>query len=83
MSAESKLTKDSEAQAFEKDLVNTQGFLLDAVHPLTSMLVGVNSGNLSLTEVEEITKDAQMLLGNASSQISKVRRKRILKVCNL
>ena len=80
--AESKFTKDSEARAFEKDLVNTQGFLLDAVHPQTSMLESAKSGNLSLTEVEEITKDTLMLLGNASSQISKVGRKRILKVCN-
>ena len=81
-SAESKFTKDTEARAFEKDLVNTQGFLLDAARPLISMLEGAKSGNLSLTEVEEITKDALMLLANASSQISKVRRKRILKVCN-
>ncbi len=61
--------------------MNTQGFLLDAVRPLTYMLEGIRSGNQNVSEVETITKDA-LLLGNASAQISKTRRKRILKVCN-
>ena len=49
----------------------------------THLLIRRGQGRtLDMTMFGDITEDALKLLGNASSQISKVRRKRVLKVCN-
>ena len=67
----------------DKDLLQSQGYLLDAVRPLALLLDGTRpEGPMDLEEAKQAVSDALQLLGNANSQISRLRRKRILKSCN-
>ena len=82
---DSKFMKSAEARQMDKDLLQSQGYLLDAVRPLAHLLVGTRpEGLMDLKEAKQAVSDALQLLGNANSQISRLRRKRILmKSCNL
>lgn len=52
------------------------------VGPLAHLLDGTRLESMDLEEARQTVTDALQLLGNANSQISRLRRKRILKSCN-
>lgn len=80
---ESKFMKSAEARQMDKDLLQSQGYLLDVVRPLARLLEGTKSeGAMELGEANQAVSDALRLLGNANTQISRLRRKRVLKTCN-
>ena len=68
----------------DAELARLQAFVLDPLEPLTTVLHAMEEGGeaLSLEEAQAAISDAMKLLGNASSQISWLRRKRILKAVN-
>ena len=68
-----------EAKAFEQDLARVQAFVLDPIGPLVQLLEACQSGTLEQDEAISTLSGAITLLGNASSQISKLRRKKVLK----
>ena len=79
----SSLASKTDTKAIDSELARAQAFILDPIGPLTYILgklesdQGVSSEELGKTLRESIT-----LLGNASSQISRTRRKRVLKTLN-
>lgn len=80
---ESKLSGNSEAKQVDSDLQKVQALMLDTAAPLLELL------SLMEEKSEELPRDpylvaqeAVRLLGNAITQTSKIRRKRVLKVCN-
>ena len=79
---ESKFSKNSEAKQVDKDLLQSQGYLLDVARPLASLLDGLEQSNITIDDAKQMTKDAIVLLGNANAQTSRLRRKRILRACN-
>ena len=81
-SSESKFHKNTEAKAVEKDLLHISACTLDVARPLMTLIEGVKTGDLTPEDVEGHAIDALRLLGNSISHTSKIRRKRVLKVCN-
>ena len=59
-----------------------QAHILDPVGPLTYLLARIDDESFTAQDARYTVEDAIKLLGNASSQVSAVRRKRILKVVN-
>ena len=76
------IAKASEAKAMDAELARIQAFVLDPVAPLTNLLAQVEDENFTGAEAKVVVHDALHLLGNASNQISKIRRKRVLKALN-
>ena len=73
-SVQDRFSSNTDAKQVDEDLQKVQAFILDAAAPLLELLETEDSkGNLV---------DAISLLSNAVTQTSKIRRKRILKVCN-
>ena len=56
--------------------------MLDTTHPLQCLLEGLKGGNLSSFDIHSLALDALQLVGNAVCQTSRIRRKRVLKICN-
>jgi hypothetical protein len=72
----------AEARTIDIDLGKIQAFVLDPLSPLACLLQSTDERNVSLEEVRYIFSEALVLLGNSSSQISNICRKRILKADN-
>ena len=70
-----------EAKTADAELARIQAFVLDPMGPLARVLHAMeDSGdNFAMEDTHSAMCDAFKLLGNASSQISKLRRKKILK----
>lgn len=79
---ESRFSKNVEGKSLDNDFMKIQAFMLDVASPLTELLQGLESGVDLPRPPEEALQDALKLLGNAVAQTSKIRRKRILKICN-
>ena len=79
-----KTSTKPEVKNADSELARIQAFVLDPVGPLARVLHGMDpeGDQISLDEARSAVKDAIRLLGNASSQISKLRRKKILKAVN-
>ena len=81
-----KASAKPEVKNGDVELARIQAYVLDPVGPMTRVLHAMDSSQsedqLSLEEAWEALSDAIRLLGNASSQISRIRRKRILKSVN-
>ena len=69
---ESKFSKNSEAKQVDKDLLQSQGYLLDVARPLASLLDGLKQSNITIDDAKQMTKDAIILLGNANAQTSRL-----------
>ena len=71
-------------KANEKTLARLQALTLNAVGPLTDLLEKLNSDAVEIDadEVSYAVESAIMLIGNASSQISILRREKILEEYN-
>ena len=81
-SSESKFQKNSEAKAVEKDLLHISACTLDVARPLLALIEGVQKKELTPEDVLSHANDTLELLGNSVAATSKIRRKRVLKVCN-
>ena len=81
-SSESKFQKNTEAKAVEKDLLHISACTLDVARPLLTLVEGLLSGGITAEDVLTHANDALTLLGNSVATNSKIRRKRVLKVCN-
>ena len=66
----------------DAELARMQAHILDPVGPLTYLLARIDDESFTAQDARYTVEDAIKLLGNASSQVSAVRRKRILKVVN-
>ena len=71
-----------EAKSAESELGRIQAFMLDPVGPLVQTLEGIRAGTLTYEDADHAISSAISLLGNASSHISKLRRKKVLKELN-
>ena len=73
-----------EARTADAELARIQAFVLDPVGPLARVLHAMeDSGdNITMEEAQSALCDVVKLLGNASYQISKLRRRKILKAVN-
>ena len=76
------LSLREETKAFEQDLARVQAFALNPVGPLVQLLEVSQSGTLEQDEAIATLSVAITLLGNASSQISRIRRRKALKELN-
>ena len=77
----------AKAKAADAELARIQAFVLDPVGPLIRILKATeedqtSEDSVSLDEGKAAIADALRLLGNASAQISRLRRKKILKAVN-
>ena len=81
-SSESKFQKNTEAKAVEKDLLHISACTLDVARPLVALIESLNTGDFTPEEVKGHAIDALRLLGNSIAHTLKIRRKRVLKVCN-
>ena len=81
---ESRFSTNTEAKQVDNDLQKLQAYMLDVAAPLLELAEAAESpSNTTLPrDPKEMVMDALTLLGNAVTQTSKVRRKRILKICN-
>ena len=71
------LTKD--VKDADSNAARLQTLNVDAVAPLVLILEEAQKGTLTSHLAAEVTKAAMMLLGNASAQMAKERRKKITK----
>ena len=71
-----------EAKSAESDLSRIQAYVLDPVGPLVQLLEGTREGTLTKEAAESAITAAITFVGNASSHISKLRRKKVLKELN-
>lgn len=79
----SSLGSKTDVKAIDTELARAQAFVLDPVGPLSYMLGKLESDQgISFDELGKAIRESITLLGNASSQISKTRRKRVLKTLN-
>ena len=72
----------SEAKSIDSELARLQAFVLDPVAPLAYALHRLEGDDYSVEEARSNVTDAIRLLGNASTQISRARRRKVLKVLN-
>lgn len=80
---ESKFSGNADAKQVDNDLQKLQALMLDVAAPLLELKGFTEQESKILHRPpEEAIDDALKLLGNAFSQTSKVRRKRVLKACN-
>ena len=79
----------AEVKSADSELARLQAFVHDPVGPLTMVLHSMEDPQssdeytISVEEARDAVSGAIKLLGNASSQISRLRRKKILKAVNL
>lgn len=76
------LAKASEVKATDRELAKAQALVLDAVAPLTHLLSKVDGEEYTVDEAKETVRESLKLIGNASLNISRMRRKRVLKSLN-
>ena len=74
------LTK--EAKDADTSLARLQAFMLDALAPMVDILEEAQKGSLTIDKAAEAARTAILLLGNASTQVAKERRKRVIKCMN-
>ena len=72
----------SEVKTCDAELARVQAFVLDPVVPLTNMLHHLENEEYSVEDARSDLTDALRLLGNASAQISRIRRKKVIKALN-
>ena len=72
----------SGAKAVDAELARVQAFVLDPVAPLVHLLHKLDDEEFTVEEARMATQDALRLLGNASAQISTMRRRKVLKNLN-
>ena len=78
----------AEVKSADSELARLQAFVHDPVGPLTMVLHSMEDPQssdeytISVEEARDAVSGAIKLLGNASSQISRLRRKKILKAVN-
>ena len=75
----------AEAKSADGELARIQAFVHDPAGPMFELLHGLDAeteSQLSLEDASVAVSDAIKLLGNASAQISKLWRKKILKAVN-
>ena len=77
-----KSSTKADAKSNDAELARLQAFVLDPVGPLVDLLNGLDNPEYTMEQARSATTEALRLLGNASSQISRCRRKRILKSVN-
>ena len=82
-----KAKSKAETKTADAELARIQAFVHDPVGPLVQLLQGLGSDDeaepqLSPSEARTAVKDAVKLLGNASAQISRLRRKKVIKAVN-
>ena len=65
----------------DKELARAQALVLDSVGPLTH-LTRVGNEDYTIEEAKKAARDALRLVTNASMNIAKIRRKRVLKCLN-
>ena len=71
-----------EAKSAETDLARIQALVLVSVWPVLQALEGIRDGSLTFDDADHAVSSAIALLGNASSHISKLRRKKVPKELN-
>jgi len=76
------LAKSADVKAVDKELARAQALVLDSVGPLTHLISKVGNEGYTVEEAEETARDALRLVANASMNIAKMRRKRVLKCLN-
>lgn len=74
----------AEVKATDTELARLQAFVLDPAAPLFHLLAEIDNqgSDVSIADVRHVISEALRLVGNASSQISQTRRKRIIKALN-
>ena len=73
----------AEVKMADSELARIQAFVLDQVGPLATVLKAMEEGGDDFTlDAQSGLRDAIKLLGNASSQICRLRRRKILKAVN-
>ena len=76
----------AEVRAADSELARLQAFVLDPVGPLIRVLRATeddpDNPGITMEEAKVAVADAVKLLGNASAQISRLRRRKILKAVN-
>ena len=82
-----KTKSKAETKTADAELARIQAFVHDPVGPLVQLLHGLDTEEeaeprISVDDARVAVKDAIRLLGNASAQISKLRRKKVLKKMN-
>ena len=82
-----KTKSKAETKTADAELARIQAFVHDPVGPLVQLLHGLDTEEeaeprISADDARVAVKDAIRLLGNASAQISKLRRKKVLKKMN-
>ena len=70
--------KFSKVKSTDAELARVQAHILDLVRPLTYLLSSQEDENFTAQEARCTLEDTIKLLGNGSSQVSNIRRKRIL-----
>ena len=76
------LSAKADAKSNDAELARLQAFVLDPVGPLVDLLNGLDNPEYTMEQARSATTEALRLLGNASSLISRCRRKRILRSVN-
>ena len=72
----------SDVKAANVELARLQAFMLDPVGPLVDVLKGIDLESISVEDARSALFESLHLQGNASAQISRLRRKRVLKAVN-
>ena len=72
----------SDVKTADTELARLQAFVLDPVGPLVEVLEGIDRETISAEDARSALSESLRLLGNASAQISHLRRKRVLKAVN-
>ena len=82
---ESRFAKNTEGKALDTELMKVQAYILDVAPPILELLQALERDPEDPEmprPPDEVLRDALRLLGNAVFQVSKIRRKKILKICN-
>ena len=72
----------SKAKSLDSELARLQAFVLDPVTLLVNTIHRLDDENYTIEEAHSDAMDTLRLLGNASYQISRTQRKKVLKVLN-
>ena len=72
----------SDVKTADAELARLQAFVLDPVGLLVEVLEGIDCESILVEDTCSALSESLRLLGNASGQISRLRRKRVLKAVN-
>ena len=72
----------SDVKTADAELARLQAFVLDPVGPLVDVLEGIDRETIFAEDARSALSESLRLLGNASAEISHLRRKRVLKAVN-